>query len=610
MNRVTGPGLPAYGAVYGYMMNGPNAAADLVTTVDFRSGESTTVAGTTRVYETHRNLIASVQNQWPAATPPTVSNYAYTNDILARRTSVVYTGSAFAQDHLFKWGYNGRNELTGANQHAGNDPANPGAQFTQYGDFDYAHDNIGNRITSAVDSAGTTYTSNDLNQYMAITPPQPPATLDYDDDGNMTMDDRGMVYAYDTENRLTAVAKLSPGAGDKKVVYGYDYQGRRIRTQVFAWNTGSAAWSTSPESDVRFVYDGWRVIMELDGLNADAVTRKYTWGLDLAGLNGSTSRDRQGAALDAAGGIGGLLAAYDTAGTTSTADDRTFLYTYDANGNVGQLIEPTGGTTYALAAKYEYDPYGQRINTPAQGEYDQPYRFSTKPFDPITGNGDWDYRWYDPRLGRFINRDPLDEAGATLTRQAGTPPSSFMPRQAEAPLPFNADVSSGMAVGNATYSAYSLSYVGSLPARPTKLLHEQEELNLYEYARQSPTNHVDPLGLSTKCGTRSCICCQTGTRQVNVYGDSARAKAIIEAGFGKGASGCVTLLNWFGTGAEIYCTMSCNEIKSTYSYPRVRILDHECCHACDYFDKGVGEYLGGAIHDTCNSRPSRGPQTW
>ena len=131
---------------------------------------------------------------------------------------------------------------------------------------------------------------------------------------------------------------------------GYDYQGRRVRRQVFAWNTGSAAWSTSPESDMRFVYDGWRVIMELDclacgagcatgecGTGVSPVKRKYTWGWDLAGQNGQPN------SLESAGGIGGLLAAYDTAGPTTTSDDRTFLYFYDANGNVGQLIEPTGG---------------------------------------------------------------------------------------------------------------------------------------------------------------------------------------------------------------------------------------------------------------------------
>jgi len=218
--------------------------------------------------------------------------------------------------------------------------------------------------------------------------------------------------------------------------------------------------------------------------------------------------------------------------------------------------------------------------------------------------------YYSPRLGRFLSRDPIAEPGAVLVRQAARPATSFIPRDPEQPPPISGGVNSDLGLGNAKCRAYGSSYVGRLPIMPTEPLHEEEELNLYQYAKGAPTNRVDPLGLSTKCGTRFCLCCEKGTRRVNVYGDSARAKFIIEAGFGKGAQGCVTLLNWFTTGAEIYCTMSCEDIKNSYSPTGVAILDHECCHACDYFDKGVVKYLDGAINDTCESRPRVGWETW
>jgi RHS repeat-associated protein len=148
------------------------------------------------------------------------------------------------------------------------------------------------------------------------------------------------------------------------------------------------------------------------GTGVSPVKRKYTWGLDLAAQNGDPNRDRQGAVLDAAGGIGGLLAAYDTAGTTTTTDDRTFLYFYDANGNVGQLVETTSGANYgALAAKYEYDPYGNAIVAAGNYAASNAYRFSTKPFDSLTGQGYWGKRWYDYRLGRWTTRDPIEEKG-------------------------------------------------------------------------------------------------------------------------------------------------------------------------------------------------------
>ena len=40
-----------------------------------------------------------------------------------------------------------------------------------------------------------------------------------------------------------------------------------------------------------------------------------------------------------------------------------------------------------------------------------PFRFSTKWFDDETGLYYYGYRYYSPRLGRWINRDPLEEDG-------------------------------------------------------------------------------------------------------------------------------------------------------------------------------------------------------
>ena len=53
---MTGPGLPAYGAVYGYYDNNGNKA-DLVSTLDFRSDESTTLLRNTRAYDSQRDLV-------------------------------------------------------------------------------------------------------------------------------------------------------------------------------------------------------------------------------------------------------------------------------------------------------------------------------------------------------------------------------------------------------------------------------------------------------------------------------------------------------------------------------------------------------------------------
>ncbi len=122
------------------------------------------------------------------------------------------------------------------------------------------------------------------------------------------------------------------------------------------------------------------------------------------------------ASLEAAGGIGGLLAVHDAAvpgaGTGGGVGPADYVYFYEANGNVAQVVDLYAATpAAAIKVKYEYDPYGQRTNAAAVGEYDQPYRFSTKPFDAESGLSYYGYRYYSAKLGRWINRDPIGEAG-------------------------------------------------------------------------------------------------------------------------------------------------------------------------------------------------------
>src|SRR5690606_30000370 len=49
----------------------------------------------------------------------------------------------------------------------------------------------------------------------------------------------------------------------------------------------------------------------------------------------------------------------------------------------------------------------------SEGAYadDNPFRFSTKFQDNETGLINYGFRYYDPRNGRFINKDPIEEAG-------------------------------------------------------------------------------------------------------------------------------------------------------------------------------------------------------
>jgi RHS repeat-associated protein len=64
-------------------------------------------------------------------------------------------------------------------------------------------------------------------------------------------------------------------------------------------------------------------------------------------------------------------------------------------------------------ARYDYDAFGNRItNTaPELGEEVNPFGFSTKFTDEETGLVYYGYRYYSPEVGRWVNRDPIEEEG-------------------------------------------------------------------------------------------------------------------------------------------------------------------------------------------------------
>ena len=117
-----------------------------------------------------------------------------------------------------------------------------------------------------------------------------------------------------------------------------------------------------------------------------------TWGLDIA-LSQTN-----------AGGVGALLQIADH------PTGKTYLPTYDGNGNIVSLLNADTG---ALAAVYEYSPFGEplRAQTLDPVIADNPWRFSTKFTDLETGLSYYGLRYYNPKDGRFINKDPKEEAG-------------------------------------------------------------------------------------------------------------------------------------------------------------------------------------------------------
>ena len=86
---------------------------------------------------------------------------------------------------------------------------------------------------------------------------------------------------------------------------------------------------------------------------------------------------------------------------------RTLLPVQDGLGNITAVLDAESGST---VARYEFSPFGEMVG--GSGDMDAcPFRYQTKWFDAESQHYYFGYRYYDPRMGRWLSRDPLGEAG-------------------------------------------------------------------------------------------------------------------------------------------------------------------------------------------------------
>jgi len=213
-------------------------------------------------------------------------------------------------------------------------------------------------------------------------------TMAYDSNGNWISKSgggtSGRTFVYDDENRLVEIYK-----GDEidMAAIVYDGLGRMRLRRDYSYN--GSGWTLN--SEIRYVYDGKRVIQERSGANTPAVS--YTRGNDLSG------------SFEGAGGIGGMLArshGYSSGNWTIHS-----YYHADGSGNITFLAN----SSQSLVSRYRYDPFGNTISSSGTLAAVNTYRFSSKETEPISDFYYYLYRWYSPSLQRWVNRDPIGENG-------------------------------------------------------------------------------------------------------------------------------------------------------------------------------------------------------
>jgi RHS repeat-associated protein len=261
-------------------------------------------------------------------------------------------------------------------------------------------------------------------------------TLTYDLDGNLASD--GLwTYRYDAENRLIRM-RMHPHLADwllnksgqtdpawLELRFMYDHQHRRVGKLVLTSQQNpsdvkddtDAEYTFSTSYFEKYLYDTGTFNL-LVSFRADPQTgeyglpgRSYHWGPDLSGT------------LTGAGGIGGLAMTQDLAHDAVNALDPIgpMFAVYDGHGNLTRLYD----SSRTLMAAYEYAPFGEvRSIGGLEGQGNaNPFRFSTKFADAETGLSYYGYRFYSAQMGRWVNRDPIEERGGNnLTAFVGNNP--------------------------------------------------------------------------------------------------------------------------------------------------------------------------------------------
>jgi len=191
-------------------------------------------------------------------------------------------------------------------------------------------------------------------------------------------------YTHDYRNRLIKVESKTTGSYSTTAQYLYDALNRRVGKYTNTLTDGTV-----------YLYDGWRVVEEREYYTWDTMwkwqpRRQYVYGdryIDERLIYDFNHDDDPG----------------------EQCNDRGWVYAEDRNWNVVMIADCDA----VWAHKLFYEPYG--TSTIVDGDspnscYDFPYRFQGRYHDTDTGLTYFRNRWYHPKLGRFLQRDPIGYA--------------------------------------------------------------------------------------------------------------------------------------------------------------------------------------------------------
>jgi RHS repeat-associated protein len=306
--------------------------------------------------------------------------------------------------------------------------------------FDYTHDGVGNRLSMTTAEGTHGYTYDGIYQLNKATHPASPVeAFTYDGVGNRLSSGEYPTWTYDANNRLTGFNGTTytynyngnmgtKTNGDGTTTYEYDSENRLVqitdpesRVTTYTYDgLGRRIEKTVDGTITRYIYDLEDILFEYDGSNN--ITARYTHG---PGIDDPIAMNRDG---------------------------EDYFYHIDGLGSITQITN----SARQIVTSYTYDAFG---NITAQtGGLTNPYTFTGREHEPESGLYYYRARYHDPKIGRFLQPDPLDMGTVILIRQyfQDIPTSRFL------------------------YQYY--------------LNNPNILLNIYLYVHNNPVNWTDPTG--------------------------------------------------------------------------------------------------------------------
>jgi RHS repeat-associated protein len=237
--------------------------------------------------------------------------------------------------------------------------------------YGYTLDPAGNiTLFQSPIAANKTASYNNLNELTNLAG-QPFA---YDANGNLASDGQRN-YSWDAENRLAVISYAAqPG---KQTSFAYDGLGRRAAITTTVSGSAATTW---------YQWCGSRLCQAVNPNGA--VARSY----------------------------------YDEG--ELVAASATQLY-YGPN-RLGSVRDVAVGGSSAAPQAYDYDPYGNPLQTIASGPLTD-FRYAGMFYHADSGLYLTQYRAYDPRTARWLSRDPLPDRVALTNIRFGGPRQNLLP---------------------------------------------------------------------------------------------------------------------------------------------------------------------------------------